>query len=614
MAGDADARSRQRACAALALLLVAHVALVLRVLPPGVVVSDRPVIGTDYALHATRALDAGRHFVPHLRLWGYDPFHVAGHVTGTVHDLDNKLAELWCGVVGPVAGYGRAFNLFLFAGFALIPAALYAAAAAVRLPPRARLVAAALASAAFHCDPYVANWTLFGGYAFILASAAAALVVARLARQVEQPSVRNALLLAATAPLFYIHGLTALLVAVLGLGLVPRALRCGGRGIAQTLGAVLAIVVVNWPWIGAMAGDWGVIAPSPPEAVERGTPFAGVLPYVPAHVWGFALPVVAGACGVWLLYRRGRRALALTYALGGTLFLLAAFEGTRLAWLRAMVEPPRLKVTLPFALAVPAAFALDAAWDALVRRLGALRAGLAVGVTVLVCAPWLLAPVATRAFGKARLRNALDPAVDTLFDRLATLGDPRGRIALEERGPLDGGDPPFKAYVAALGPSRTRRAWVGGPYYRGFTLHKAAQFTNGKLGGRPLEELDDAAVAAWFERYDVTGVAAVQEPTIARLRALPALLEESSEVAPYVLFRVRRDAQPCAVGDAEVRVDFDRIEVTPRSAEDVVLRLHHDRRLASDAGELLREDVPDDPVGFVRVRGHGGRPFVLSVR
>ncbi len=598
-----------------AAIVALHAFLVTRIVPLGIAFSGDPVVGTDYALHSTRAIEAGEHFLPHGRLWGYDPFHAAGQVAGTVTDLDNKAAEVFVGFVGPLAGHARAFNLFLLLSFVLIPVAYLAGARVLRLRPWAGVAAAALASAAFHFDPYIANWTLFGGYAFIHASVVAPVIVAVLAHQVESPSRRAALWLAATGPFFFTHALTPMLVAVLGAALVPLALRSGLRALTGTAAAIAAIIVINLPWIGPMLADWHTIVPTPGRVQAPVPLFTEMSEYVlSGRVYGLVLPAIAGAAGIALLWRSGRRSVAATFGLGSALLFLTAFEGHHIAAIQTMVEPPRLKVAFPFALAFPAAIALEYGAHRVIQN-GRWKWALAAVVVIATAFHTaVLRPVATRAFGTARLRNELDPRASELLTALQTLGDERGRIALEEIGPLDGGSPPFKTYIAAFGPSRTGRAWIGGPYYRGWTGHKIAAFVNGKLCDAPLSDLSDEEIMSRFERYDVTGVAAVQPATIERLRRAEGVLEEAVTVEPYVLFRVLRDAQPMLEGTGEVEYATDRIDVRPTGNGDVVLKLHWDRRLVVAPPLVLSRELHDeDPIGFIRVAGHGGSPFAITV-
>ncbi len=598
-------------------VVIAHVVLLLRLLRPAVLFGDAAVRNTDHALHWYRAFVAGRHFLPCGRLWGYDPFHTAGTVTGTVHDLDNKAVEVFVGVFGGVFGDGRVFNFFLFLGYGAIPMGFLLAARVLRLRPGAGVAAAAVAVAAFHGDPYFANWTLFGGFGHVLASAAAPVVVAVLARRVERPDARSAWWLLATAPLFYVHVLAGVFTAVLGLGLIPRALRAGPRRAAVTLAVVAAIVIVNLPWIAPMLGDWGRIVPTPAANVTAAAaPFAGLWKLVSAgRVYGLLLPVVAGGAGVILTWRSGRRTLAAAWGLGGVLVFLGGFEGNRSAVLRALVEPTRLKVTLPLALALPAGVALAALAGRCVARWGRRGPPIALAALLACGYPVLVKPLLPRAFGDAHVRSALDPRAEDLFTRMRTLGDPRGRLALEEIGPFDGGSPPFKAYLAAIAPLHTGRAMIGGPYYRGFTAEKVAAFVNGKLIGRPIAEQTDADIAERLDRYDVTGIAACTPTSIQRLRAAPSVVKEVGEVLPYVLFAVRRESDPTLVGEAEMDVDYDRISVRPLASAPIVLKLHYDERLSVPAPLVMtREPVPDGDPGFIRVEGHGGRPFEITTR
>lgn len=601
---------------AIAFVLVAHILLLSRLFPFDAAVSGEPVLNVDHALHYYRAVSAGRHYLPEGALWGYDPFHAAGYPAGTVTDLDDKAVEVFTGVFGPLIGNGRAFNLFLFLAYALFPLAYFASARLLRMSPAVAVTAAALSSAFFHFDAKVANWVLFGGFGFVFASVAAPCLSAALARYVERPDRRGFLLLIAVAPVFYFHVLTAVLLAVLGFVLLAPLSRAGSRAILGALLATAVIVVVNLPWIAPMLSDWGIIRPTP-VGFHTGRPFlAGLLQqFGEVRFWGLILPLVAGTAGLVELWRNGRRWLAGAWGTGALLLLLAGHEGSRVPALVAFIEPPRLWVSLPFALALPAAIGIVAS----VRRIldsyrGLVRWGVVVALILLLLigGKGIVLPVATRIFGTARLKTGLGRDARLLFASIRQAGDPSGRVAFEEIGDHDGGRTPFGSYLAAIAPLETRRCYVGGPYYRGFTGHSASAFVNGKIAGGRIRDLSNRELAAWFDRYDVTAVVACVPGSIDRLEDAEDLVKLVGMVPPYHVFEVLRPPDAFALGAGTVRYAYDRIEVTAESAGDLVIKAHWDRRLTVDAPrKLAREPVEGDPVGFIRVTGGAPGSFVI---
>ena len=601
---------------ALVLVLAVHVFLLTRLFPVTAAVSAEPVLNVDHALHYYRAVSAGRHYLPEGALWGYDPFHACGYPAGTVTDLDDKAIEVFTGVFGPLIGNGRAFNLFLFLAYALFPLAYFGSARLLGFSTAVALTAAALASAFFHFDAKIANWVLFGGYGFVLASVAAPCLSAVLARYVERPDRRGLALLVLIAPVFYLHVLTAVLLAVLGFVLLIPLFRAGRRAVLAAVLATGAIVAVNLPWIAPLVADWGIIVPTP-VGFQEGRPLLGTLARHLGEVrfWGLILPVVAGAAGLVELARTGRHWLAAAWGVGAFAILVVGYEGQRVPFLVAFVEPPRLWVSLPFALAIPAGIGLVASARGILRvrsRSTRLRVGAALFLLVAVGWRGVGLPVATRLLGRAELRTGYPDEARLLFERIRGLGDPAGRVAIEEIGDHDGGRTPFGSYLVAVAPLETGRAYVGGPYYRGFTGHAASAFVNGRLAGRPVDELGSADLAAILERYDVTAVVTVKARSTASLRRLTDVLEEVAVVGPYVLFEAKRPSNPFLLGRGTVGYAYDRIEVNAESPGDLVIKVHWDRRLTVGAPRrILREPVEGDPVGFIRVTGGGPGRFVI---
>ena len=72
---------------ALAVLFVAHLILASLLVSPGVLFGGEPISSLDYSLHLVRVWATDEMLSEHGRIWGYNPFFLAGYPAGTVFDV-----------------------------------------------------------------------------------------------------------------------------------------------------------------------------------------------------------------------------------------------------------------------------------------------------------------------------------------------------------------------------------------------------------------------------------------------------------------------------------------------------------------------------------------------
>ena len=143
-------------------LIGLHVALLAHALPVGVLLGDSPFGGADYQTHYQHTHTLLQVQAEFGRAWAYDPNLLAGHPTGLIFDVDNKLHFGWTsGLVRLGVPLPVAFNLFTLLACALAPVSLWLAARLLRLEAGARVLAFGLGALVWGFDPTAA--VLLGG-------------------------------------------------------------------------------------------------------------------------------------------------------------------------------------------------------------------------------------------------------------------------------------------------------------------------------------------------------------------------------------------------------------------------------------------------------------------
>jgi hypothetical protein len=155
--------------------------------PCDVVFGDGPFGGPDYQTHYQHTHTLQGVIAEFGHAWAYDPDLLAGHPTGLIFDVDNKLHF---GFTMLLRGLGAplhvAFNLFTLLSSLLAPLSLWLAARLLGHTRPAQLVAFALGTLAWNFDPTTRFCWGGGMVSFATAAHVCAVVVAVMFRLMRE--------------------------------------------------------------------------------------------------------------------------------------------------------------------------------------------------------------------------------------------------------------------------------------------------------------------------------------------------------------------------------------------------------------------------------------------
>ena len=140
-----------------------HIAVLLYMQPPGVVLGPTPLLQLDYSTHYEQCKRAVETFNAHGRMWLWDPHLLAGQVSGAIFDADNKFYELWClGLTKLGVSFDRAYTLFPWFLSALIHPIVLGSSRLFGVSLRGSIFAASIASLIWWFDGFM-HWMWFVG-------------------------------------------------------------------------------------------------------------------------------------------------------------------------------------------------------------------------------------------------------------------------------------------------------------------------------------------------------------------------------------------------------------------------------------------------------------------
>lgn len=606
-------------------LIGLHLLLLAYTLPLAVVFGDTPFGGPDYQTHYQHTHTLLQVHAEFGRAWAYDPNLLAGHPTGLIFDVDNKLHFGWtAGLVRLGVPLPVAFNLFTLLSCALAPVSLWLAARLLGQDARARVVVFGLGVLAWNFDP-TARFCWGGGMiSFATAAHLGAVVIAVMHRLLVDGGRRFAVALVLLLPL--VLRMHVWSFAILVAPLTGMYLRAWPKIPVRT-----HMVVWTAAAVGLLANlDWLVPAFDHRALI---VPSAGLGQATPAYLfYDFVELLVDPRRTGFVVQRTLLRALALIAAVG-TLWRLRGDPrrftgGLTLAWLVGLTYVaalvPVLQATEPYRFAVPMtlwAVVLAGPW--LVEAAGSLRAvsgpaRAAVAALLLLLAPRLyqqvipflpeLSPVApltgqvARSMPSARLGGVLED-----YEAVATWleGQPNSGRVLVQQGPLG-------EYLRWA----TDRPILGGFHDRRMIFQDANLFYFKEGDPRYTSGFAD-----YLERYGVAYVV-MTFPYMADIERRNDLLAPAGiHGGVHRVYTVRRPSSYFMTGAGQVEAGLNRITVRDAVAaadgRSLTLRFHWMAELRCRSREgacrVEREEVAGDTAGFIRVVGEPALPRSFTI-
>lgn len=596
------------------LLVVLHLVGMALFLEWREVMNNPPVADTDYATHWAEVWSVS-HFLDNGRLWGYDPFFMAGHPAGTFFNLDNKLFEI---VAFALSRLGLplplGYNLALASIMALAPLAIYPAGLLLGLARRQALLSQLAGLGLWYLDP-VFRWSWQGStLAFASAVCLSLLVLAAAVNLTcrERPPAPTAWLFwFVLGPLlFWLHALTfALLILPLTLLTLRRwrGLSWGRR--APLLLWPLLVLLINAPWLlTALRFSW--MKSSSDQYLQGG------LPALAADLLGIGrvdgastvsllglrwLVLVLGGVGLWRMGRQGPAGQAL--AVGAWAGLVGAYGAVHLPgggdlqpyryieqaalWSTLGLGPGLRALANTFATRLP-----QRVW------LGSVAAVTLLAVLWVGNAAWRFRPPQLGGPGDHRWQGP-SATVKEVCKYVKGLPLNRGRLLTDD------------ARLGALLPWCSGVQVIGGPFFEIATQYG---FTNATIRDFLDVQYEDYTEAAWREAlatYKVRWVITHEEwdfpgwYTLADwLADHPHQVIPGPRFGPYRLYEVRRAGVEVGL---TIRVEHGHLLITDAPERGFTLPFHWIPylRAAQPSVRLSPEPIGDDPIPFIHVEPSG---------
>jgi len=590
--------------------------------------SGFPVLNDDYSIHFGHVDPVKEFFRDSYRLWGYDPFYMAGLPKSTVFDADAKSPEI-IGVIFSFADSATVYNIYIFLNYILAP--LLFLWSIFNFGLRRWGLATGFAAGVFYWWAYPAfRFNLAGQFAFIFVSHITLLIFSLFYRYVDSGKFRFIALCGVIGAIaLSVHILAPINIAVGSLILYAVAFKkMSGKQHAGLFACLAFILIANSPWVipfirfygmNNLADiDWFFGATNPFFFLEAYFPGGAIYRYL-------RLAILIASIGGFMKWKKENNILFYP-VLGNALILFIYSYFGAYSTLTFLQNPWRYEFELNLFLLAPAAVYLNSLFE----KNGFSRKilPLAVSLFLIVCLfPLNAFKSAKRLIPRYRnerivkydrltpLKNgeveysyeelphsSLPPAGYEFIEWIKRNTTKDARIMLEDSC-WQSRHAYWGSHLPAMLPTLTGREYIGGPIPQYFMVHHYASFQDGFFCGKYLDEYDEEEFLEKTDLYNIKWIVAFTPYSRNFLEKIPERVHLIDRVDKFYLYEITRKQDFFLEGRGEIKSAYNHLYLSGLSeGEDIIIKYHWIKTLKTSPPRKLSEfKIKDDPVGFIKV-------------
>ncbi|MBI4528277.1 MAG: hypothetical protein HY695_31165 [Deltaproteobacteria bacterium] len=593
--------------------LLHSLGLVLLFEPLAGLVSKESVIEQDWGLHFHHLQSMVGFWRQDGRLWGYNPFFMAGYPSNTIQDLSIKTFEV---LSLPLTAFGldsiQGFKLVVFIAAASVPWIMFFAARNFFREEAAGLISAALAGflgTLYWWNSLPREMFFYGMVSFPPACYFSLYALSLFYRILwaERFSSSHVAWLAAAVAILPMHVLASIVLLPAAIALLIARGELPRRSNLLWIAVALVLsFLVNAPWLIPVFSHRGDDVSS---AIVNQLPlFTSLDPLTflkdylsPTSYWSFRSSVwerglrlmllVLGLMGAFRLMRAERKELGMMVAFAlASLFVLTYF-GSLIPVIKGW-QPLRFKLPYDLFLVLTASYLVAA------------RATKSIFIPVLlICGAtaFLINLGQTESKNTMRLRTRILPEIKEIVDWIRNEAPKDGRVLFEESGDETG----FVyngMYLSAFIPHWTGHQMIGGPINLYNDRHHFAEFHSGILFKRDISQFRDKELQDYFHTYNIAAVVTFHPRSVQRLLSVPELVSPEHRVGPVHLLKVKQRSSWLLKGEGNIQASLNVIRGSSIRGKEIILKYHWTDGLVSNPPlRIAPEKVLDDPIPFIKI-------------
>ncbi|MCB4755748.1 MAG: hypothetical protein LHV69_01710 [Elusimicrobia bacterium] len=572
--------------------------------------SGYPILNTDFVLYYTRAIRTHEFFIRSGRFWGYDPFEMAGYISGPIHEVGNIFTSLLAHLLSSILTIDKTLLMAVFIGFFLCPFLMISFVRNFGGTRDQGRLAFAICILMFGGLDFSTAWWIPGClFTFFISSFLGLWIVSVFWKwMVKKGFISWLLLTAGISVIFQLHPSSLFIVIIPFLSIYlyfARTLKFKHHIFLSI--SVLIFFISNWYWIKPLIAFYDWILPSPylPSFNLRDL----ITHYSPIQTrWEDSLRSVANIITVvmpcFFLVKLSKHSASKSVLLAIWLMGLAVFPflGSHIPKI-AGLQP--LRYLLPFWLLGAGVVSLSLDTSTIRKSLVFL-----IPLALPVCLLW---------FNPVCYFSEFPKDLQTVINYIKVEKPLPGRLLLE-----CGDRPNCYPHFSEIIPILTGQPLLGGDLPSNYLITRFTKFMNNCIEdngsftdkpvafGKHLSDIDEKKFAAYLRLYNVSNIAAWSKQSIRILNRHSGILFSPVKIGDHNFYQVKGNFNWFIQGNGNLAMDYDKLTIRGASKGILVIKSHWIKTFKTRPSVPIRPRwLMDDPVPFIEVDNSVGAKDIV---
>jgi hypothetical protein len=596
------------------LILYYHFLGILTFFPLSEILNNEPIYTDDYSSHSSNAVEAKNNLLNHGRLWGYNPYFMAGY-PGGFWPYSNHAAPLFL-LLFPFFEDFFVFKLFILSTFLAFPLVIYFSAKKFGLSNMEGITVLILATLFWNLDPVVRIFEYFGAYSFVFISSLSVLITSLFYRFILKEKITDYLSLCLLLPvifIFHAYSLIILIVPILTIYLLNLKKINFKKNVKLFL-VLFLILISNYFWIEPLIKFKHYIEPF---SATRGIFqthgikdihddfFYSPEMMVRAFIFFFGLSGI-----IILLMSKRNKNLGILYLFVFVPLSYLSFFGSSSEMGRAL-HPYRFVIPLICFLIIPSVKSLSYIYK---NFMNSNRVKLFTFILMFILfIPYLTNPhYYPYSLGRTQVWASLPQTYYDLINWIKVNTNKSARILLEDSS-FASGHQYYGSHLPTLFPFYTQREFIGGPFRYLEIIHRFSNFYDGSnLFNKPIDDYNQSELQKYFDYYNIKWIISWSNESKKVFEKYKGYINKINEIKKFSIYEVNRTPNFFLIGNGSLEADYDIIKVKNASFGEVVIKYHWLETLKTKPKLKIESfRVLDDPIGFIKVHNGNISSFII---
>jgi hypothetical protein len=580
---------------------------------------DTPLLNDDYPFHYSQIVSVINFSKEDGKMWGYNPFLLAGYPAPVFFGLDQMAWELFVYILSFLP-LGVSFKLYVALLLVLFPFLCYFSGRNFGIKEKECVIALIFGILIFYIPtiyeykyPIVSGAAMvsYGMIGYVFLCYLSLYVLSIFYSFLENSRKRHIILLFIFAPLLCLtHALAPLLLGIpilIMLFLYSGKLRKKNYLVLTLL--CIWTVMINSYWIiplfKFLVYKESTAAATVWTSKDLYLPYQFYIKNLLSQDIFYTSVLLFGLMGLYFLYREGKLKIAIPLV-GQTVFLFSlCFYGSFSPFVENL-HPHRFILPLHLFLIFPCAITIH-------RIVAKPILGI---LFVLLFAFYLSNPVNTFLVKGLfledyyLLKTEIPKRVNELSGWVIKNTTSEERILLEDTKSQMHHPPPYlNSHFASLLPIYTKREFLVGPIptprENPYMTHTFSTFRQGELFWRDLDSFSIEEIKSYFDLYNINWIICWSKISRNFFKRYPDYLKFTKRIDGFYIYKVFRSPSFFFKGEGDIVSAYNRLflkNIKPQDNE-IVIKYHWMKYLKTEP-ELKMERVMllDDPVGFIKIK------------